>query len=168
MSRTINSWGALCLAAVEGREDPSVVSKMLFEASGCKAPAETDADLGVTVKALATLAELLESPAELRRQIADLDRATLATKAAAEVAKVEQAKVAKAHEALDAARRAHDAALDKERAEHRAALDKDKAEIEAAKKETAATLARAKTDADATAKIRADLGRRLKIITEAA
>jgi hypothetical protein len=56
MSRTINSWGALCLAAVEGREDPAVVRKLLFEAAGRKASTET----GET-EAIAALVKLAES-----------------------------------------------------------------------------------------------------------
>jgi hypothetical protein len=156
-------WGALCRAELEGREVPGSVGRLLAEALGHKP--EPEADIGDTAKQLAKLAELLKSPADLKKQIAELDRAAQASRAAADAVKAEQAKLDKAKEDLAAERAKHEAAIAHEVKEHQAALAAGHSELESVKKVAADLKAKAEADLTVAAELKAKFEKKLALIT---
>jgi hypothetical protein len=71
MSRTVNDWGSLCLAELDGLEGAGTVGRLLAEATGKGAGAVG----GDVVTALLALADKLSSPATVKQQIKDLSAA---------------------------------------------------------------------------------------------
>jgi hypothetical protein len=158
--RTINDWGSLVLAELDGHESPGTVARLIAEATG---KAVTVAD-DVAVAALLRLAEKLGAPATVQKQIKDLT-------AASEKAKTEQAVLAKLRVDTEIdlanAHADHQARLDRELKDHAKALADGRAEVDAMRKEAAKVLAQAKIDAEAAAKLKAKLERKLSALEAA-
>jgi hypothetical protein len=161
MSRTVTDWGSLCLAELDGREEPGTVGRLLAQATG-KAPADAD---DVATSALLKLAEKLGAPAKVQQQIKDLTTA-------ASAARDEQAKAVKATADAAAeiakARKEHESRLTKELAAHEQNLADGHAELETAKKQAANLLAAAKADAEAAAKLKVTWQRKMAAFESAA
>jgi hypothetical protein len=159
-TRTQGDWGALVLAELDGHESPGTVARLIAEATG-KAVTLAEDDV---VAALLRLADKLGAPAKVAQQLKDLT-------AAAAVAKTEQANAVKAKSDAAAdiakARKDHELRLTRELAAHEQALADGRAEVDAMRKEAAKVLAQAKVDADAAAKLKARLERKLSALEAA-
>jgi hypothetical protein len=161
IQRSAADWAALCRAELDGQEAPGTVGRLLSKASG--KPAADDGG-GAETKSLLRLLELLHSPTNLKKHIADLDRSATAATAAAQEAKAEQAKLAKAREDLAAERGKHEAAIARETSEHKAALVAANTELAAVKKQAAELKAKAESDAAAASTAKAEQQRRLRLM----
>jgi hypothetical protein len=160
MTRTVNDFGSLCLAEIDGREPPGTVARILAQATG-KVAADVD---DVAVSALLRLAEKLSVPATVQKQIRDLV-------AASEKARTEQAALAKLRSDTEAdlvrAHTDHQARLDRELKDHAKALADGRAELETVKTQAANLLKQAKLDAESAAKLKAKLERKLSALEAA-
>jgi septal ring factor EnvC (AmiA/AmiB activator) len=154
MTKTVNDWGSLVLAELDGREEPGTTARLIGEATG-KAVAVAD---DVVVSALLRLAEKLSAPAAVQKAIKDLT-------AASERGRAEQAALAKAkadtEASLSKAEAAHKATIERELADHKKALATAQAELEAAKKQAADLLAKAGADAEVAARLKDKAARKL-------
>jgi hypothetical protein len=161
MSRTVNDWGSLVLAELDGLESPGTVARLISEATGKVAVA---ADR-VVVLALLQLAEKLGAPATVQKQIKDLSTAAAA-------AKTEQAVLAKLRSDTESdlakAHAEHESRLEREIADHKKALAAAQAELETVKTQAANLLKQAKVDAESAAKLKAKFERKLAAFESAA
>jgi len=114
------------------------------------------------------LAELLNSDKAIKARLAELNKATEAARAEIVASGRERAAVDKLKGDAQDQYQKHQEQMAAELKQHQAALAAANAEVEAAKKQAVDLIAKTKTDADAAAKIRDDLQRRLNLITEAA
>jgi hypothetical protein len=166
MNRTPADYGHIVLGEIDGRELRGTVEKIIAEARGDKPATGTD-ELG-TATVLLKLAEVVSAPAAFKQRLTEIQKATEAARAETVASGRERAAVDKLRADVQAEYRKHQEQMAAELKQHQAALATVNAEVEAAKKLAANLIAKTKTDADAAAKIRADLQRRLKLITEAA
>ena len=160
MTRTANDWGSLALAEIRGDEQPGTTARLLAEATG-RAPVT---DAGGEVKGLLRLLELLHSPGDLKKKIADLDKSATAAAAAAQAAKAEQTKLAKAKADLAVERAKHEAAIDHEVRNHQAVMAAAAAELAAVKKQAADLKSAAEADAAAASTAKAEQQRRPRLM----
>jgi hypothetical protein len=154
MTRTVNDFGSLCLAEIDGHEPPGTVARIIAEATG---RAVTVAD-DVAVLALLRLAEKLSAPAGVKQQIKDFSSAAAAARA-------EQATLAKlrqdTEDDLAKAHADHRAKIERELADHAKALAAAQAEFEAVQKQSQNLLAKAKADSEIAARLRDKAARKL-------
>jgi hypothetical protein len=165
LARTANDWGNLVLQEIRGGESPGTVSRLIREARG-DTSTET-ADIGLSAYLLVRLAESLQAPELIRKQINELASAAAASKAEAESIKAEQKKLQAAGDALNDLRVKHEAEMTKRTAEAEAACNKREQEANEIHAKAAAVLKAAEADAKKNAAIRADLERRLDLIRAA-
>jgi hypothetical protein len=164
MTRSANDWGALVLAELRGDEQPGTVATLVAEATGH--PPATD--VGGETKGLLRILELLHSPTDLKKRIADLDRSATAATAAERSAKAEQAKLAKAKQDLAAEREKHQVAIAHEVRDHQSAMARASAELSAVQRRAAELKSKAEFDAATAAKDKAEVQRRLRAMEGAA
>jgi hypothetical protein len=160
MSRTVNDWGSMVLAELDGHEAPGTVARLIAEATG-KAVTLAEDDV---VSALLKLAEKLGAPAKVAQQLKDLTAAT-------EKAKAEQAALAKlrknTEDDLADAHAQHRATIERELADHKKALAAAQAELEVAQKQAANLLAQTKADSATASALKAKLERKLSALEAA-
>lgn len=120
-----------------------------------------------SIKGLVHLAELLLAPADVRKVIAELDKAVSNSREMAEQTKAAQRDLAKLRKDLESERAKHEVTLDRERAEHESAMAREGAEVEAIKNAALELKAKAEADAAAAKWIKDDLMRRVKSLSPA-
>jgi hypothetical protein len=145
--RTQNDWGSLCLAELDGHEEPGTVGRLLAQATG-KAPADAG---DVAASALLKLAQALGTAGGVQAQIKVLASAS-------EKARAEQAALTKLRTDTEAdladAHAQHRAAIERELADHRKTLAAGQAELESVKTQAANLLAKAKADSEIAARLK--------------
>jgi hypothetical protein len=128
MTRTVQDWGSLVLAELDGREEPGTTARPIAEAAG-KVAADAD---DVVASPLLKLAEKLGAPTTVQKQIKDLSSAATA-------AKTEQAALSRLRQDTEAAlERTHATRrgmLAQERRDHAKELADGRAEVDAMRKE---------------------------------
>jgi hypothetical protein len=156
--RSPNDLGRIAANEIAGLEPRGSIELIIATARGDRAPADADATAGALLK----LAEALQSPPLVRKQISDLSAAAAENKATAEQVRVERQKLERDRQDLAAERVAHQAAINKERSEHEAAMEAAKAELETVKKLAVDLKAKAEADAAKAATLRAEVERKYK------
>jgi hypothetical protein len=152
-------YGHVVIAEIQGREPRGTVERMIAAATGLKPAAD---DISVSAGALLKLADALQSPNLIRKQINELASAAAASKAAAESVKTEQQKLDRARQDLDAERAAQAAVIARELKDHQTAMVAANAELASVKKLAADLKSKAEGDAAAAAKIRAEVEKRYR------
>jgi chromosome segregation ATPase len=156
--RSPNDLGRIAANEIAGIEPRGSIELIIATARGDKAPSDADA----SASALLRLAEALQSPPLVRKQISDLSAAAADSKAAAEQVRVERRKLEIAKQDLDAEHAAHVAKIEREVKEHEAAIAAAHAELESVQKQAADLKARAEQDAAKAAALRAEVERKYK------
>lgn len=113
------------------------------------------------------LAEALQAPASIKKQISDLSAAAGEHKAAAESVRVEQRKLDRLKQDLDAEHAAHVAKIEREVKEHESAMTAASAELESVKKQATELKAKAEQDAAKAASLRAEVEKRFRAFAAA-
>ena len=150
-------------AEIDGREARALSKKSLPRRAGKKPAAGPDDALGAVLK----IAELLNSDKAIKARLAELKKATKDARAEIVASGRECVAVDKAKADAQAEYHKHQEQMAGELKQHRG-VGGWTAELDSVKKQAADLKAKAEADAAAAAKIRADLQRRLKLITEAA
>jgi hypothetical protein len=156
--RSPNDLGRIAANEIAGIEPRGSMELIISTARGDTAPANADA----TASALLKLAEALQAPQLIRKQISDLASAAADSKAAAESVRVEQRKLEIAKQDLAAERVAHQAAINKELSDHEAAMKTAHDELAAVQKLASDLKAKAEADAEKAAALRAEVEKRYK------
>ncbi|HUI12557.1 MAG TPA: hypothetical protein VL048_03695 [Xanthobacteraceae bacterium] len=124
------------------------------------------------IQTIVSLVELLADPKATRARLDDFSKASAAAQkllddAAAAQAKLAADRLATEHRLADE-RAKHDDQLSREREAHRAEIGRINAEIAATQKRTAELNAQARADATKAAELKADMMRRIRLVTDAA